>query len=230
MKFDFKKRGRTLRQVGREEKEAALHVLLGFVTNRLARKTQSGAFAHSWFGSKTAVEYFTEVAYGVVFDRCKLDDINAWKESQKLTTMLCNAAWSAMGHWERDWMSFQKHFGPVQAESGLPKPEDFAAKLVKDTDEDVMDERARMAADEKADEEQRIGFAELEELVKDDPKLKKYVKAVKELDSIRAISKRMNMDKETLAETEAELLELIRRYQKSKNGETQHCARIVEMT
>ena len=229
MKFDFKKRGRTLRQVPREEKEAALQVLTGFVTKKLAGKTQSGAYAKSWFGSKTAVEYFTEVGYGVVFDRRNLDNPKAWKATRKLTTELCNAAWSAMGHWEREWETIQKHFEPVETESGLPEPEDYAAKLAKDTDEDEMDEKARQAADEKADEERRIGFEEVEELVKDNPKLKKFVKAVKELDSIRGICKRMNMDKDEYAETEAELLNLIKQNKKSLKKDTQHHARIVEM-
>ena len=229
MKFDFKKRGRTLRQVPREEKEAALQVLTGFVTKRLAGKTQKGAFANSWFGSKTAVEYFTEVGYGVVFDRRNLDNPKAWKATRKLTTELCNAAWSAMGHWEREWETIHGKFGPVATESELLEPEDYAAKLVKDADEDEMDEEARQAADEKADEERRIGFEEVEELVKDNPKLKKYVKAVKELYDLRAISKRMNMDMKTLAETEAELLDLIEQYLKTKKKPTPGHARIVEM-
>ena len=220
MKFDFEKRGRTLREVGRDEKEAALQVLIGFVVNKLAGKTQSGAFADSWFGSRTAVEYFTDVGYGVVFDRRKLDDPKAWKDDKKLTDLLKGAAWSAMGHWERWWEALQKKIGPEMMESDLPEPEEFAAKLAVRSDEDDMDDEARAAADEKAEKRRQIGFEKVEELVKDDPILKKYVKAVKELDTERAICKRMNMSKEKLAETEVKVLVLIEQYWEREEQKT----------
>ena len=228
MKFDFEKRGRTLREVGHDEKEAAMQVLIGFVVNKLAGKTKSGAFARSWFGRKTPVEYFTDVGYGVVFDRRKLDDPKAWKDDKKLTELLTGAAWSAIGHWERWWEALQKRIGKELPESMLPEPEDFAARLAVSSDEDDMDDEERSAADAKADEERRIGFEKVEELVKDDPVLKKYVKAVKELDTERAMCKRMNMTKEKLAETEAKVLELIEQHKKKKS-KTLHYIKIVEM-
>ena len=77
MKCDFEKRGRTLRQVPREERNAAMPDLIKYVAGSLKGKTQSGAYSNSWFGSKTAVEYFTEVAYGVVFDKRNLDNPKA---------------------------------------------------------------------------------------------------------------------------------------------------------
>jgi hypothetical protein len=229
MKFDFKKRGRTLREVGRDEKEAALPKVIGFVVNKLAGKTKSGAFAASLFGRKTPVEYFTEVAYGVVFDRRKLDDPNAWRDDQLLTDLLKGAAWSAMGHWERWWERLQKRLGHVISESELPEPEDFAAKLAVSSDEDDMDDEERAVADAKADERRRIGFETVEELVKDDPILKKYVKAVKELYTERAIRKRMNMTKEKLAETEAKVLELIEQYWEREKQKTIYHLKFVEM-
>lgn len=229
MKFDFEKRGRTLRDVGRDEKKAAMQVLIGFVVNKLAGKTHSGAFADSWFGSKTAVEYFTDVAYGVVFDRRKLDDPKAWRDDLLLTDLLKGAAWSALGHWERWWEALQKKIGQELTESQLPEPEDFAARMAVDSDEDDMDDEERQAADEKADERRRIGFEKVEELVKDDPVLKKFVKAVKELDTVRAICKRMNMDKKKFAETEAKVLELIEQYWNNEKQKTMYHIKIVRM-
>lgn len=229
MKFDFEKRGRTLRDVGRDEKKAAMPVVIGFVVNKLAGKTDSGAFAASLFGRKTPVEYFTEVAYGVLFDRRNLDDPDAWDENQKLTTALCYAAWSAMGHWERWWEGLQKRYGRELPESVLPEPEDFGTKLAVASDEDDMSEEERQAADEKADERRGIGFEKVEELVKDDPVLKKFVKAVKELDTVRAICKRLNMDKKKFAETEAKVLELIEQYWNSEKQKTKYQIKIVRM-
>lgn len=217
MKFDFEKRGRTLREVGRDEKEAATQVLIGFVVNKLAGKTKSGAFAASLFGRKTPVEYFTEVAYGVVFDRRKLDDPKAWRDDLLLTELLTGAAWSAIGHWERWWEGLQKRIGREIPESGLPEPEVFAAILAVEVDDGGMTEEERKAADKKADERRRIGFEEVEKLVKDKPILAKYVKAVKETYSMRDITKRMKMTKAKCEEIEAELLKLIDEYLERKH-------------
>ena len=217
MTFDFKKRGRTLREVGREEKNAAMQELIGYVAGSLKGKTQYGAFAKSWFGSKTAVEYFTDVAYGVVFDRHKLDAPKAWRDDLLLTDLLKRAAWSAMGHWKREWERLHNKYGCEITESALPEPEVFAAKLAVALDEDKMDDAARMAADKEADEHRRIGFEEVEKLVKDKPILAKYVKAVKETYSMRDISKRMKMTIAQCEEIEAELLKLIDEYLERKH-------------
>ena len=229
MKFDFEKRGRTLREVGRDEKEAATQVLIGFVVNKLAGKTKSGAFAASLFGRKTPVEYFTEVAYGVVFDRRKLDDPKAWRDDLLLTELLTGAAWSAIGHWERWWEGLQKRIGREIPESGLPEPEVFAAILAVEVDDGGMTEEERKAADKKADERRRIGFDKVEELVKDDPILKKFVKAMKELNTVRDICKRMNMNKEKFAETEAKVLELIDQYLEREKQNTKRNLKTVDM-
>ena len=65
--------------------------------------------------------------------------------------------------------------------------------------------------------------------MKDDPVLKKYVKAVKELDTVRAIGKRMNMNKEKLAGTEAKVLELIEQYWNNEKQKTKYQIKIVRM-
>ncbi len=214
--FDFKKRGRTLREVSREEKRAAMDELIKYVAGHLKGRMESGAFARSWFGSKTPVQYFVEVAYRRVFDRRNLDNKKAWKDNLTLTDWLKGYAKSDMGHWVREWKSKQEKIGYDKTESDYEEPDTFANRMAV-YDEDKISDEERETLDEMDDEERRIGFEEVEELVKDNPKLAKYVQAVKDLNDIRSITKRLKITKKQFEEMETETLKLIHNYLKKKN-------------
>ena len=84
LEFDFKKCGRSIDEVGHREQNAALKVLMGYLTKELKGKTQAGCYSEEAIGCP-AVEYFASIAMAKVFNGNW-----TWKEETKLTTLLFN--------------------------------------------------------------------------------------------------------------------------------------------
>lgn len=205
-KFDFRKRGRSIDDVRYAEQEATLYFLMGWLTRKLGDNIKTGAFSEEALGCK-AVEYFSEIVMIKVFNGSW-----KWKEETKLTTLLCNCAKSEIAHWVRKWRSMQAkgHIEPPPV-SSLYDPDKAIDELGYDPEkEDELSEDEREAADENAENERVIGFNEALEIVKDDPKLVKFVKAVRDLDTCRQIQKRLNITVDEYDELEARLLEKLK--------------------
>lgn len=200
--FDFRKRGRSINDVRHKEQDAALYVLMGHLTKKLAGKTKEGCFSEEAIGCP-AVEYFASIAMAKVFNGNW-----KWKEETKLTTLLCNCAGSEMGHWARDWKK-KKNKGELEPPpvSYLANPEALLDKLAAE-DENQMKEEERWAADEQEEQEIKMTFDKAREIVKDNPMQVKLLKVIETSHNNRQVEKRMGM---TVAEREAAEAELIKR-------------------
>lgn len=206
--FDFEKRGRTIKDVSRAEKMAAMNVLVGWLTKELAGKTSSGCFSEEAIGMP-AVRYFACIAYGKIFNG---GGNWTWKENNKLTTLLCKCANTEMVHWVRKWKTLKdkEKLEPTPV-SYYAYPENLLDRLATNPeDEDKLSDEEREAADEQAEKDRVIGFDEALEIVKDDPKLVKFVKAVRDLETRRQIEKRLKIKVDQYFELEAELLERLK--------------------
>lgn len=203
--FDFKKRGRSINDVGHLEQDAALDYLMNWLTYKLKDKTSAGCYSEEALGLP-AVEYFASIAMGKVFG-----GYWTWKEETKLTTLLCNCAWSEMGHWSRDWkkkkVNDQLEPPPI---SYVANPESYLDKLEAD-EANQMKREEREEADEQAEQVRTMTFAAVLDAVKDDRELVRYVKAVKDLDNYRDIEKRLKVKKEMREEIEARLMERMKK-------------------
>ena len=202
--FDFKKRGRSIDDVGHLEQNAALDYLMDFLTYRLKDKTSAGCYSEEALGCP-AVEYFASIAMSKVFG-----GYWTWKEETKLTTLLCNCAWSEMGHWSRDWKK-KRDKGELEPQpiSFVANPESYLDKL--EAEANQMKEEEREAADELEEQQRTMTFAAVLDAVKDDRELVRYVKAVRDLDTYHDIEKRLKVKKEKREEIEARLMERLKK-------------------
>ena len=202
--FDFKKRGRSIDDVGHLEQNAALDYLMDFLTYRLKDKTSAGCYSEEALGCP-AVEYFASIAMSKVFG-----GYWTWKEETKLTTLLCNCAWSEMGHWSRDWKK-KRDKGELEPQpiSFVANPESYLDKL--EAEANQMKEEEREAADEQEEQQRTMTFAAVLDEVKDDRELVRYVKAVRDLDTYHDIEKRLKVKKEKREEIEARLMERLKK-------------------
>lgn len=202
--FDFKKRGRSIDDVGHLEQNAALDYLMDFLTYRLKDKTSAGCYSEEALGCP-AVEYFASIAMSKVFG-----GYWTWKEETKLTTLLCNCAWSEMGHWSRDWKK-KRDKGELEPQpiSFVANPESYLDKL--EAEANQMKEEEREAADEQEEQQRTMTFAAVLDAVKDDRELVRYVKAVRDLDTYHDIEKRLKVKKEKREEIEARLMERLKK-------------------
>ena len=202
--FDFKKRGRSIDDVGHLEQNAALDYLMDFLTYRLKDKTSAGCYSEEALGCP-AVEYFASIAMSKVFG-----GYWTWKEETKLTTLLCNCAWSEMGHWSRDWKK-KRDKGELEPQpiSFVANPESYLDKL--EAEANQMKEEEREAADEQEEQQRTMTFAAVLDEVKDDRELVRYVKAVRDLDTYHDIEKRLKVKKEKREEIEARLMERMKK-------------------
>ena len=202
--FDFKKRGRSIDDVGHLEQNAALDYLMDFLTYRLKDKTSAGCYSEEALGCP-AVEYFASIAMSKVFG-----GYWTWKEETKLTTLLCNCAWSEMGHWSRDWKK-KRDKGELEPQpiSFVANPESYLDKL--EAEANQMKEEEREAADEQEERQRTMTFAAVLDEVKDDRELVRYVKAVRDLDTYHDIEKRLKVKKEKREEIEARLMERLKK-------------------
>lgn len=205
-KFDFRKRGRSIDDVRYAEQEAALYVLMGHLTKILTGKTETGAFSVQALG-RPAVEHFSEIAMIKVFTGRW-----TWKEETKLTTLLCNCAESEMAHWVRKWRAKQAQDKvEPQPASSLYDPDKVLDGYGYDPEKDeALSDEERAAADEQEEQERVIGYEEALEIVKDDPRLVKFVKAVHDLETCRQIEKRLKITVAEYDELEAELLKRLK--------------------
>lgn len=201
--FDFKKRGRSIDDVGHKEQKAALDYLLGFLTNWLRGKTRAGCYSEEALGCP-AVVYFASIAMCKVFG-----GYWTWREETTLTTLLCNCALSEMGHWSRDWKK-KREKGELELQpiSFLANPESYLDKLEAETNQ--MMEEEREAADELEEQQRTMTFKAVLDAVKDDRELVRFVKAVKDLDDYHEIEKRLKVKKEKREEIEARLMERLK--------------------
>lgn len=204
LEFDFKKRGRSIDDVGHREQTAALNVLMGYLTKLLAGKTKEGCFSEEAIGCP-AVEYFASIAMAKVFNGNW-----KWKEETKLTTLLCNCAGSEMAHWSRKWKNKKEkeELEPLPV-SYLAYPEALLDKLSTE-DEDKMEEEERMAIDEKEEREIKMTFDEAKEIMKDDPMMLKLLKVIQTSYDNRQIEKRMNMSVAQRKEAMKHLIERLK--------------------
>lgn len=202
--FDFKKRGRSIDDVGHLEQNAALDYLMDFLTYRLKDKTSAGCYSEEALGCPD-VEYFASIAMSKVFG-----GYWTWKEETKLTTLLCNCAWSEMGHWSRDWKK-KRDKGELEPQpiSFVANPESYLDKL--EAEANQMKEEEREAADEQEEQQRTMTFAAVLDAVKDDRELVRYVKAVRDLDTYHDIEKRLKVKKEKREEIEARLMERLKK-------------------
>lgn len=201
--FDFRKRGRSINDVGHLEQNAALDYLMDFLTYRLKDKTSAGCYSEEALGCP-AVEYFASIAMSKVFG-----GYWTWKEETKLTTLLCNCAWSEMGHWSRDWKK-KRDKGELEPQpiSFVANPESYLDKL--EAEANQMKEEERQAADEQEEQQRTTTFTAVLDAVKDDRELVRYVKAVRDLDTYHDIEKRLKVKKEKREEIEARLMERLK--------------------
>ena len=204
LEFDFKKCGRSIDEVGHREQNAALKVLMGYLTKELKGKTQAGCYSEEAIGCP-AVEYFASIAMAKVFNGNW-----TWKEETKLTTLLCNCAGSEMAHWSRDWKK-KKGKGELEPPpvSYLANPEALLDKLAAD-DENQMKEEERWAADEKEEQKIKMTFDEAKEIVKDDLVMVKLLKVIQTSYDNRQIEKRMNMSVAQREEAMEKLIECLK--------------------
>ena len=202
--FDFKKRGRSIDDVGHLEQNAALDYLMDFLTYRLKDKTSAGCYSEEALGCP-AVEYFASIAMSKVFG-----GYWTWKEETKLTTLLCNCAWSEMGHWSRDWKK-KRDKGELEPQpiSFVANPESYLDKL--EAEANQMKEEEREAADEQEEQQRTMTFAAVLDAVKDDREPVRYVKAVRDLDTYHDIEKRLKVKKEKREKIEARLMERLKK-------------------
>lgn len=132
-----------------------------------------------------------------------------WKEETKLTTLLCNCAWSEMGHWSRDWKK-KRDKGELEPQpiSFVANPESYIDKL--EAEANQMKEEEREASDEQEEQQRTMTFTAVLDAVKDDRELVRYVKAVRDLDTYHDIEKRLKVKKEKREEIEARLMERLK--------------------
>lgn len=199
--FDFRKRGHSINDVGHLEQNAALDYLMDFLTYRLKDKTSAGCYSEE---ARPAVEYFASIAMSKVFG-----GYWTWKEETKLTTLLCNCAWSEMGHWSRDWKK-KRDKGELEPPpiSFVANPESYLDKL--EAEANQMKEEEREASDEQEQQQRTMTFTAVLDAVKDDRELVRYVKAVRDLDTYHDIEKRLKVKKEKREEIEARLMERLK--------------------
>lgn len=192
-KFDHLEGVHPRDEVDSEDLQEALKVLAYWLTDYLKDKTQGGAFSTAALG-EPAVMYFSKRAYVTYMS-------GTWsrKEGQKTSSLLINIARSDMGHHVRKWL---KQGEPVVTPMSAMSEKQRAVmeQVNQELEEDLqLREKTRDAA-----------YQIAEKAAQNDPELLKYLKAMRELNDYRSISKRLKKTIPEVKALEKRLLDLLR--------------------
>lgn len=195
-------RAHDVKAVSPKEWKKALRYVAYWLTYMLKDRTETGAFSEAVLGCN-AVEYFTQRAYQKLFSGSW-----KWNENLSLTLQLIRIVKSDMSHHIRDW---RKNNEPeVKAMGELSQEQcyyvEWESKQLSDLElAEQLEEELKVQQQLKDD-----AYAIAEAAAHDDPVLLKYIKAVKELNNYRAISKRLKLPMREVKTLEARLLDMLK--------------------
>ena len=159
----------------------------------LSGRTNYGAFSESYIG-EPAIDYFT---YQLIESFLK----GTWvkHENEKMSTFLIRILKSKIGHHLRKWHKDSNRGLQVINSIDLEQKA-YALSAANEVNKELDD----------SDILRNISFSFAEAAVEGDPEAKKFLKAAKETDNYRAISKRMKMTMEDVKVVEKRMIEKVK--------------------